>query len=57
MATYEKYQDAEGNWRWRLREANGRIVADSGEGYEDERGVDRAIENVKGEADSEVEDG
>ena len=27
------YQDKAGGWRWRLRARNGRIVADSGEGY------------------------
>jgi len=27
------YQDQAGEWRWRLKAANGRIVADSGEGY------------------------
>ena len=32
MARYEVYQDAAGEWRWRLRSANSQIVA-SGEGY------------------------
>ena len=27
------YVDARGEWRWRFRAANGRIVATSGEGY------------------------
>ena len=27
------YRDAQGQWRWRLRASNGRILADSGEGY------------------------
>jgi uncharacterized protein len=31
--TIELYQDAVGQWRWRMQAANGRIVADSGEGY------------------------
>jgi len=29
----EIYRDGRSEWRWRLRAANGRIVADSGEGY------------------------
>jgi len=29
----EIYRDGRGEWRWRLRAANGRILADSGEGY------------------------
>ena len=32
-AKLEIYRDAKREWRWRLRAANGRIVADSGEGY------------------------
>ena len=31
--TYYYYQNAKGEWRWRLQAANGRIVADSGESY------------------------
>jgi len=30
---YRVYPDAAGEWRWRLVAANGRIVADSAEGY------------------------
>lgn len=29
----EIYRDARGEYRWRVRASNGRIVADSGEGY------------------------
>lgn len=29
----EIYKDAKGKWRWRLRARNGRILADSGQGY------------------------
>lgn len=27
------YQDIAGKWRWRLLAGNGRIIADSGQGY------------------------
>lgn len=27
------YRDRKGEWRWRMRAANNRVVADSGEGY------------------------
>jgi uncharacterized protein YegP (UPF0339 family) len=27
------YQDAEGHWRWRILALNGRVLADSAEGY------------------------
>lgn len=30
---FEIYKDTLGDWRWRLLSRNGRIVADSGEGY------------------------
>lgn len=29
----EFYQDKAGQWRWRVKHSNGRILADSGEGY------------------------
>lgn len=29
----ETYKDRKGEWRWRVRWANGLIAADSGEGY------------------------
>lgn len=32
MSKYEVYQDAQSEWRWRLKASNGKIVA-SGEGY------------------------
>lgn len=41
------YRDTRGEWRWRLQAANGRIIADSGEGYRDRRGVMRAIEALR----------
>jgi len=30
---FELYRDKKGEWRWRLRARNGRIIADSGQGY------------------------
>ncbi|AVW92519.1 YegP family protein [Celeribacter baekdonensis] len=30
---YVLYKDAGGYWRWRLRAANNKTIADSGEGY------------------------
>ncbi len=35
----EVYEDSAGMWRWRLRAKNGRIVAESGEGYSAKRKV------------------
>jgi uncharacterized protein YegP (UPF0339 family) len=30
---FEVYRDGKGEYRWRARAANGRVIADSGEGY------------------------
>lgn len=43
FATFEVYQDRGGDWRWRLRAVNGRIVADSAEGYASRRNARRAV--------------
>jgi uncharacterized protein YegP (UPF0339 family) len=45
--TYRKYQDTNRQWRWRLVAANGRIIANSGEGYYNETDCDSAIQLVK----------
>ena len=44
--TIEKYEDKAGEWRWRLKAGNGQIIATSGEGYDSESNVDRAIDTV-----------
>ena len=30
---FEIYRDAADEWRWRLRDQNGQVIANSGEGY------------------------
>lgn len=42
-AVFETYQDKAGDHRWRLQAANGRVVADSAEGYASLRNAKRAI--------------
>lgn len=42
-AHFNVYRDRSRQWRWRLEAANGRIVADSAEGYTRRRDCDRAI--------------
>lgn len=37
LMTYIYYKDNKDEWRWRLKASNGRIIADSGEGYSTER--------------------
>ncbi len=43
----EKYRDRQGLWRWRLVASNGRIIADSGEGYNNEADCDHGIGLVR----------
>jgi uncharacterized protein len=44
---YRICQDNVGEWRWRLRAANKRILADSGEGYRNKADCLAAINLVK----------
>jgi uncharacterized protein YegP (UPF0339 family) len=53
MATgYEfyRYIDRAGEWRWRFKAPNGRIMADSAEGYSSLDAVNNAIAVIKREA-------
>jgi uncharacterized protein YegP (UPF0339 family) len=52
--TYYYSKDAKGEWRWRLKASNGKIIADSGEGYKNEADCIAAIELVKGSGDAPV---
>ncbi len=45
---FELYRDAAGEWRWRLRAANGGVVADSAEGYARREDCEHGIALVKG---------
>jgi uncharacterized protein YegP (UPF0339 family) len=44
--TLEFYRDADRKWRWRFIAANGRILADSGQGYRHLRDAERGFESV-----------
>ena len=50
--TYYYYKDNKGEWR--LKASNGRIIADSGEGYKNEQECLDDIKRVKGSADVPV---
>ena len=45
--TYRVRKDSAGEWRWSLRAANERVIADSGEGYRHRQDCLHAIELVK----------
>ncbi len=44
---FETYTDAKGEYRWRLRAANGQVIATSGQGYKDKRDRLNAVERIK----------
>ena len=44
---FELYRDARGEWRWRLRVANGNVIADSAEGYSRREDCEHGIGLVK----------
>jgi uncharacterized protein YegP (UPF0339 family) len=50
MPEFDAYQDLVGNWRWRLRAADGRTVATSGESFDSHWHALRAAEDVRGVA-------
>ena len=57
-AAFEVFEDAAGEYRWRLVHQNGRILGDSGEGYASRSNARRSIETVentveKAEVDAE----
>jgi uncharacterized protein YegP (UPF0339 family) len=52
--TYYYYKDARGEWRWRLKAPNGRIIADSGEGYANESECLADIDRVKRSFNADV---
>ena len=56
-ATFEVYKDKAGEFRWRLRMTNTKVIATSGEGYASKRACEDAIESVKKNApDAPVEE-
>uniref|UniRef100_UPI003EB744F6 YegP family protein n=1 Tax=Halobaculum sp. EA56 TaxID=3421648 RepID=UPI003EB744F6 len=46
-AAVEVYEDAGGDYRWRLRHRNGTILGTSGEGYASRSGAIDAVNRVK----------
>jgi uncharacterized protein len=49
-AKFEVYADAKGEFRWRLKSANGQVIATGGEGYTSKSGVENGIAAVKRDA-------
>ncbi|HVL69293.1 MAG TPA: DUF1508 domain-containing protein [Vicinamibacterales bacterium] len=53
---YQLYKDSAGQYRWRLVAANGKTIADSGEGYYNKSDCLAAINLVKSSANAPVKD-
>jgi uncharacterized protein len=54
---FETYQDAKGEYRWRLKATNGQTIGSSSEGYKAKADCEHAIDLIKaGAAKAEVED-
>jgi uncharacterized protein len=53
---FELYADKKGEFRWRLRHANGNILATSSEGYKAKASAKKCIENVKASVDAAIKE-
>lgn len=53
---FEVYKDKTGEFRWRLRHANGNILATASESYKARTSVLRCIENVQNSASAPIEE-
>lgn len=53
---FQLYKDKADEYRWRLRARNGRIIATSGEGYQNKNDAVAAIDLVKGCKDAIIEE-
>jgi uncharacterized protein YegP (UPF0339 family) len=51
---YEVYHDAQSLWRWRLKAANNRIIADSGQGYHNRQDCLDGIQLVQSSSGASV---
>jgi len=49
------FKDGKGEFRWRLRAANGKTIADSGEGYKDEKDCRAGIALVQSASTAPIE--
>lgn len=54
MTHYRIYTDANQQWRWTLVAANGKYIANSGEGYHNKNDCLHAIALVKGSSNAPV---
>jgi len=50
------YKDHRGEWRWRLKAANRKTIADSSEGYSTKSNCRRAVDSIAGATRIPVEE-
>jgi len=50
MAHFEVYKDAGGEFRWRFRADNGKVIADGAEGYKAKADCEHGVELVRQKA-------
>jgi uncharacterized protein YegP (UPF0339 family) len=46
LPRFEYYKGKNGDWYWRIRARNNRIIADGSEGYKTKAGVRKAMERA-----------
>jgi len=51
--TFELYKDNAQEFRWRLKSANGQILATSGQGYKAKADCQKGVQRIKDEVDSD----
>jgi hypothetical protein len=57
MATFEVFKRTDGKFDWRLRSANGLLIATAGQGFDSKEGAKTGIAAVKRDAPSaEIKD-
>jgi hypothetical protein len=55
-AEWEIFKDKDGRFRWRLKAANGELVAMAHEGYERKESVIKCIESIRANANAVIND-
>jgi uncharacterized protein YegP (UPF0339 family) len=50
VAKFEVYKDSKGEFRWRLKSANGQVIATAGESYQNKAGAQNGIAAVQRDA-------
>ena len=55
-AEWEIFKDKEGRFRWRLKAANGEMIAMAHEGYEEKDSVLKCIESIRTNANAKIND-